>query len=203
MKKEIGQGLQLRPSTSENVRNKHCCLRCSVQGICPISPRRLRWSLQATLKESVLSLSLNVKKKNWYCSFYMIPSMLYGNYGGATGKEPTCQCRRCKRLGFYPWVTLGWEDFLEEEMAPTPVFLPGKSHGQRILAGYSPWGCRVSHSVYLFRTSSYRYVKFKKMLTVLVRLEVIDHFKVESGIIAGVEHQCFSFQTLGNVNAGT
>ena len=29
---------------------------------------------------------------------------------------------------------------------PSPVFLPGKSHGQRSLAGYSPWGCkRVSH----------------------------------------------------------
>ena len=24
----------------------------------------------------------------------------------------------------------------------TPVFLPGKSHGQRSLAGYSPWGCK-------------------------------------------------------------
>ena len=24
-------------------------------------------------------------------------------------------------------------------MATTPVFLPGKSHGQRNLAGYSPW----------------------------------------------------------------
>ena len=23
---------------------------------------------------------------------------------------------------------------------PTPVFLPGKSHGQRSLVGYSPWG---------------------------------------------------------------
>ena len=35
---------------------------------------------------------------------------------------------------------LGWEDPLEEEMATTPVFLPGKSHGQRRLVGYSPWG---------------------------------------------------------------
>ena len=26
---------------------------------------------------------------------------------------------------------------------PTPVLLPGKSHGQRSLAGYSPWGLRV------------------------------------------------------------
>ena len=25
---------------------------------------------------------------------------------------------------------------------PTPVFLPGKSHGQRSLAGYSSWGCK-------------------------------------------------------------
>ena len=30
---------------------------------------------------------------------------------------------------------------------PIPVFLPGKSHGQRSLVGYSPWDCqRVSHS---------------------------------------------------------
>ena len=28
----------------------------------------------------------------------------------------------------------------------TPVFLPGKSHGQRSLVGYSPWSCkRVEH----------------------------------------------------------
>ena len=25
---------------------------------------------------------------------------------------------------------------------PTPAFLPGKSHGQRYLVGYSPWGCK-------------------------------------------------------------
>ena len=24
--------------------------------------------------------------------------------GGASGKEPACQCRRCKRCGFDPWV---------------------------------------------------------------------------------------------------
>jgi len=26
-----------------------------------------------------------------------------------------------------------------------PIFLPGDSHGQRSLVGYSPWGCRVGH----------------------------------------------------------
>ena len=28
---------------------------------------------------------------------------------------------------------------------PTPVFLPGKSHGQSSPVGYSPWGHRVGH----------------------------------------------------------
>ena len=38
------------------------------------------------------------------------------------------------------WVqSLGWEEPLEKEMATTPVFLPGKSYGQRRLAGYSLW----------------------------------------------------------------
>ena len=33
----------------------------------------------------------------------------------------------------------GWGKSPEE---PTLVFLPGKSHGQRSLVGYSPWGCK-------------------------------------------------------------
>ena len=37
--------------------------------------------------------------------------------------------------------SLGWEDPLEEGM-DTPVFLPGESHGQRSLMGYSPWGLK-------------------------------------------------------------
>ena len=33
---------------------------------------------------------------------------------------------------------------LEKEWQPTPVFLPGESHGQRSLIGYSPRGCEES-----------------------------------------------------------
>ena len=36
--------------------------------------------------------------------------------------------------------SLGGEDALEKGTAPTPVFLPGESHGQRSLVGYGPWG---------------------------------------------------------------
>ena len=36
--------------------------------------------------------------------------------------------------------SLSQEDPLPKEMQSTPIFLPGKSHGQTGLAGYSPWG---------------------------------------------------------------
>ena len=55
--------------------------------------------------------------------------------GGASGKEPACQCRRRKRRGFNPWVgKMPWR----RKWQPTPGFLPGESPAQRSLAGYSP-----------------------------------------------------------------
>ena len=42
--------------------------------------------------------------------------------------------------------SLGWEDPLEKGMLPTPVFLPGESHGQRSLVGYSPWTLKESNT---------------------------------------------------------
>ena len=42
--------------------------------------------------------------------------------------------------------SLGWEDPQRRARLPTPVFLPGKSHGQRSLEGYGPWGCRLQLS---------------------------------------------------------
>jgi len=55
--------------------------------------------------------------------------------GGASGKEPLCQCGRPKRCRFDPLVgkipgKRAWQ--------PTLVFLPGESQAQRSLAGYSP-----------------------------------------------------------------
>ena len=59
--------------------------------------------------------------------------------GGASGTEPTCQCRRPKRCGFDPWVgKISWRRARQS----TPVFLPGESHGQKSLAGYSTQACK-------------------------------------------------------------
>ena len=59
--------------------------------------------------------------------------------GGNSGKEPehACQCRRCKRHRFDPWVgKIPWRRAWQF----IPVFLPGEFHGQRSLEGYSPRG---------------------------------------------------------------
>ena len=56
-------------------------------------------------------------------------------------KKSTCHFRRYRRCGFNPWVgKIPWR----RKWQPTPVFLPGESHGQRSLAGYSPRGCEGS-----------------------------------------------------------
>ena len=61
---------------------------------------------------------------------------------GLSGKESTCQGRR---PGSDPWV---WRIPWRRAWQPTPVFLPGESHGQRCLVGYSPWGCKESNAVH-------------------------------------------------------
>ena len=51
-------------------------------------------------------------------------------------KNLVCQCRRHKGCGLDNWVR---KISCRRAWQPTPVFLPGELHGQRSLAGYSPW----------------------------------------------------------------
>ena len=72
-----------------------------------------------------------IKKINiTYSSTQGLPRSLSGKYS-------TCRCRRLRKLGFDSWV---WKIPRRREWLPTPVFLPGKFHGERNLASYSPWG---------------------------------------------------------------
>ena len=61
--------------------------------------------------------------------------------GGTSGKEHACQCRRPKRHKFNPWERkILWR----REWQLTLVFLPGESHRQKSLVGYSPQGHKES-----------------------------------------------------------
>ena len=79
-------------------------------------------------KPKILAIWLLMEKVCWPLFLTVLPR-------GLSGKENTSQCMSHRRQGFDPGVgKIPWRR--EQQLAP--VFLPGKCHGQRSLAGYSP-----------------------------------------------------------------
>ena len=102
-------------------------------------------------KNIAKSLIVQIKESTfcpWYQSLQTLIIQLLnwdiihkGFPGGSVGKEFTCQCRKCE---FYPWVRkIPWR----RKWQPTPIFLPGKSHGQRSLEATVQGGARVKHDL--------------------------------------------------------
>ena len=93
-------------------------------------------------EDEVLEIRGEGRRDSWLIEKY---GSTQGFPDGTVGKESACQCRRCKRHRLDLWVgKITWR----RKWQPSPVFLPGKSHGQRRLVGYSPWGCRrVGHNL--------------------------------------------------------
>ena len=84
--------------------------------------------------------ALHIRWPN-YWNFSISPSNEYSGLLSASCKEPTCQCRRCKRHESDPWVgKISWRRVRQ----PPLVFFPGEFHGQRSLVGYSPQGRKES-----------------------------------------------------------
>ena len=86
------------------------------------------------------SFLLTLSSLSYFCVLLVDINLSYESYlgfsGGASGKEPTYYCRRWKRHKFDLWLgKIPWN----RKWQSTPGFLPGKFHGQRSLAGYSPW----------------------------------------------------------------
>ena len=91
-----------------------------------------------------------------------------------TGKVSACQCRRHKRRWFDPWVgKIPWR----RKWRPSPVFLPGNFHGQRSLAGYSPWHCKESDTTKWLSTQCPKYTK-KLMKLNSKKITKITQFKM-------------------------
>ena len=106
---------------------------------------RLRWELNVAYSTSTPLTDFNCWERTVIhlgCGTISLSQRLFFKHGllsWYSGKESVCQCR--KRV-FYPWVgKIPWR----RKWKTTPVLLPGKPHGQRRLAGYSPRSCRVSH----------------------------------------------------------
>ena len=95
--------------------------------------------LYHAVKVSVFQLCWKVARE--YQSQPILSDKMYIKFLGfpanTSDKDPVCQCRRHKRRSFHPWVrNIPWS----RKWHPIPVFLPWKSHGQRSMAGCTPWG---------------------------------------------------------------
>ena len=79
---------------------------------------------------------------------------------------------QCRRHQFDPWVQkIPWI----MEWLPTPVFLPREFHGQRCLAGYSPWGCKVLDTTEWLTLSLFHYGS--KVLKILLVHESYKYWR--------------------------
>ena len=104
---------------------------------------RPQWAIILSLNQISQNLLLapailvpGILKHHCHCVTLLLQNLeLSLNSTSGGGKEPTCQCRRFKRRGFNPWVgKIPWK----RSWQPIPIFLPGESHGQKSLVGYSP-----------------------------------------------------------------
>ena len=89
-------------------------------------------------------------------------------------------CLQCKRPGFSPWVRkIPWR----RAWQPTPVLLPGESHGWRGRAGNSPWGHKESDTTERLTHSSIKYMLYytfllKTLIQIQPRYVMINFQKV-------------------------
>ena len=80
------------------------------------------------------SLGIILPVVSVFANFYSAPFLPGGLPWSLRWQSIYLQCRRPR---FNPWVRkISWR----RKWQPTPVSLPGKSHGQRSLVGCSPWG---------------------------------------------------------------
>ena len=96
------------------------------------TPAHLRpWSLAQSWHAWVCVYFCSPERPEQEPAFVDSSVVSEGFPGDASGKGPTCQCRRHRRCGFDPWVSkMPWR----RKWQPSPVFLPGESQRQRSLA---------------------------------------------------------------------
>ena len=91
--------------------------------------------------------------------------------------EFTCQCKRHKKLRFNPWVRkISWS----KKWQPTPVFLPGKFHGQKDLAGYSPRGCKELDTIEHTHTHTHTHTQSSRVL--YLKIMNMEYFPLENNV---------------------
>jgi len=111
----------------------------SVHGIC--QARVLEWGAIAFLEWGAIAFSDNAGDPSSIPGLGRSPGEGIGYPLQCSWASLVAQTVKTLTAMRETWVRfLGWEDPRKRAWQPTPVFLPGESHGQRSLGGYCPWG---------------------------------------------------------------
>ena len=106
------------------------------------------------------------------------------------GSDYKSICLQCKRPRFDPWV---WKITWRRKWQPTPVLLPGKSHGPRSLVGYSPWGLKESDMTdrlhFTSLTSYWLLFFFLALVPTFLSMEIHSTWDIA---IKMLSHACFT-----------
>ena len=110
-----------------------CCMACRIlalwPGFKPLPSALAAWSLNHWITKEVSEVKYFLIE---LCILVSQVARVVNNLPANVGD---------KKHGFDPWVgKIPWRKTWE----PTPVFLPGESHGQGSLMSYVPWGCKES-----------------------------------------------------------
>ena len=108
---------------------------------------RIPWMEKPSMLQSMGSQRVG---HNWATSLHFLPHLPPGIPWWLRGSSVYLQCWR---PGFDPWIRkIPWR----RAWQPTPVILPGESHGQRSPVGYSPWGHKESDMKQLSLHTQYK-----------------------------------------------
>ena len=80
--------------------------------------------------------------------------------------------------------SLAWKDTLEKGIfpfLPTPVFWPGEFHGQRSLAGYSPWGHKESDMTERFHYKDQKIDQWNRIKSIQTDLYMYGQLVLDKG----------------------
>ena len=137
---------------------------------CHVSVHLREFFLQQSVSFKFVDPALHFSKVYFFFFehfiLHFLGSLLQELYGLLSGQEHASPCRR---LGFIPWVRKNpWR----RKWQPTPVFLPGESHGQRSLSGSSSWGHKESYmtkwlSMHVLPQGHYMYLYSRFLLSLI------------------------------------
>ena len=104
-------------------------------------PNKVRLCFHWFLLDSAFSFSFSQSFLNFHLSTFSLNCFYDRYYRLPWWLRHWSICLHYRRLGFNPWVV---QILWRRKWQPTPVHLPGKSHGRSSLVGYSPWGQKES-----------------------------------------------------------